>query len=232
MANPNDEEYQFSETETPVAYTTTSQKAMKDKDFQNRQKSRNVMLLIGLLMAGWAVYKFIGIFRTQPTHTKPTPSAVIAKPHMMPKTNNVPLPSILPTASLQEFNNQKKRINQLEAQTVDLQTTLSDINTQLNTLSNQVNQLTSQINKPPAPIIKAKKVIRVSKKQRQHQSNKAGVSYTYVLQAAIPGRAWLVRSDGATLTVGLGDKLPGYGIVANIDPNSGVVEMNSGASIK
>jgi intracellular multiplication protein IcmG len=58
------------------------------------------------------------------------------------------------------------------------------------------------------------------------------ISYAYRLQAAIPGRAWLMRSDGANVTVSLGDKIPGYGTIVGIDPNEGVVQTSSGANIK
>jgi hypothetical protein len=50
----------------------------------------------------------------------------------------------------------------------------------------------------------------------------------YHLKALIPGRAWLQTREGATATVTLGDRLPGYGIIQTINTDSGIVTTSSG----
>jgi intracellular multiplication protein IcmG len=52
------------------------------------------------------------------------------------------------------------------------------------------------------------------------------------LDAAIPGRAWLLGADGETSTVTEGDEIPGYGRVTKIDPAGGMVTTSSGRVIK
>ena len=53
----------------------------------------------------------------------------------------------------------------------------------------------------------------------------------YFIQALIPGRAWLVGENGATVTVNVGSRLPGYGIIRVIDTNLGRVATSSGKII-
>ncbi|MBY0544694.1 MAG: hypothetical protein K2Q14_04005 [Gammaproteobacteria bacterium] len=53
----------------------------------------------------------------------------------------------------------------------------------------------------------------------------------YYVQAIIPGRAWLKNSNGQIITVAPGDAIPGYGTVAAIDAQNGVVIMSTGSKI-
>jgi intracellular multiplication protein IcmG len=54
----------------------------------------------------------------------------------------------------------------------------------------------------------------------------------YSVQAVVPQRAWLQSADGNTLTVTVGDDVPGMGVVTSIDPYSGNVSTASGTTIK
>lgn len=55
---------------------------------------------------------------------------------------------------------------------------------------------------------------------------------TYTVQAIVPGRAWLYGSDKQTITVGIGDTVPGYGQVMAIDASAGTVSLTNGAVLK
>lgn len=50
--------------------------------------------------------------------------------------------------------------------------------------------------------------------------------YEIVVQAVIPGRAWLRDVKGRLLTVQVGDQIPGYGTVISIDAHKGIVRTN------
>ena len=50
----------------------------------------------------------------------------------------------------------------------------------------------------------------------------------YNVQAVVPGRAWLMHDSGKSVTVAVGDKLPGFGVVVDIDALNGVVVTSSG----
>ena len=54
----------------------------------------------------------------------------------------------------------------------------------------------------------------------------------YHIQAVIPGRAWLIATNGATLTVREGTAVAGYGMVRLIDPSQGRVTTSSGQVIR
>lgn len=54
----------------------------------------------------------------------------------------------------------------------------------------------------------------------------------YIVEAVVPQRAWLQTAEGRTVTVMVGDSLPGLGTVATIDPYSGNVTMSSGKVLK
>lgn len=54
----------------------------------------------------------------------------------------------------------------------------------------------------------------------------------YTVEAVVPQRAWVQTSNGSTLTVTVGDDVPGLGAVTEIDPYSGNVTTASGTIIK
>lgn len=72
---------------------------------------------------------------------------------------------------------------------------------------------------------KAKEIAKLSREQRPIAVEKKA---TYMVRAIIPGRAWLLRDDGATITVVRGDRVNGYGRVKEIDEQRGIVIMNQG----
>jgi hypothetical protein len=53
----------------------------------------------------------------------------------------------------------------------------------------------------------------------------------YVVQAIIPGRAWLKSESGDTVTVAEGDVLKDFGRVMKIDPYDGIVEVDIGGKM-
>jgi intracellular multiplication protein IcmG len=230
MMAKSDEEYHFKESETPLSYTAESPtRPQKDKDFQTRSKRRNILLVLGMLMVFWAIYKFMGLLFSQVKQNKP-PTTVQAQiiPQKVPVVQPIS-PVISP--QVQEISSQKNRLNNLESQVVNMQATLSEVNAKLTDLSTQVSNRAGQVSKPPVVHATKKRASLRSKYTSTRHHYKPG-GYAYRLQAALPGRAWLMRSDGNTVTVSLGDRISGYGTVILIDPDTGVVQTSSGAIIK
>jgi len=54
----------------------------------------------------------------------------------------------------------------------------------------------------------------------------------YFLQAIIPGRAWLISTNGDTVTVREGTRISSYGVVRFIDAKRGRVLTSSGQVIR
>lgn len=101
---------------------------------------------------------------------------------------------------------------------------LSELQTQVHILSREVSALKSDVVQQSMIVGNAQAAI--------NQSMAAAIDMRapkMLVQAAIPGRAWLRSETGQLLTVIPGDEVAGYGRVVSIDPTSGTVVMSSRA---
>ena len=74
---------------------------------------------------------------------------------------------------------------------------------------------------------------RTQPKRVVHHINKPSAPpIHYYIQAVIPGRAWIIATNGSTLTVREGTNIAGYGIVRLIDPLDGRIVTSSGQIIR
>lgn len=92
------------------------------------------------------------------------------------------------------------------------------------TISNLTEKVKSQQVELEALKPKPKKTVEKSKQQKN--------KITYHVKALIPGRGWLMSSQGVTVTVIEGTYLPEFGRVKSIDARHGKVIMSSGAVIR
>jgi intracellular multiplication protein IcmG len=100
----------------------------------------------------------------------------------------------------------------------ELNQVITQLNAKLETQSQVIERLTVRTApKPPKP-----RVLNGFLNQR----------LKYYVQAVIPGRAWLIATNGATLTVREGTLISGYGVVKLIDPTQGRVLTSSGRIIR
>jgi intracellular multiplication protein IcmG len=107
-------------------------------------------------------------------------------------------------------------LNTLVAKIAELEGIISSLNTKLDDQTRVIEQLT----------------IRRTVKKAHYAPHKAVHYPKYFIQAVIPGRAWLIATNGATLTVREGTIIAGYGIVKLIDPNQGRITTSSGQIIR
>jgi intracellular multiplication protein IcmG len=106
-----------------------------------------------------------------------------------------------------------------------MNTKMAELNGIMTNLSNKIEQQSREIEQ--------KVVTQRQTKRAYYPSHPAHGKYNkYYIQAVIPGRAWLMAMNGATLTVREGTLVPGYGMVKLIDPNQGRVLTSSGQVIK
>ncbi len=122
-------------------------------------------------------------------------------------------------------------IRQLQAQVQQLTNALNQARAQqqqsnqsLMILVSQVQQLTAQVKALTQP-----KLVKVGK--AAPKVDLAPV-ITFQLRAVVPGRAWIVGSDGQSQSVAVGDHVDQYGTVQSIDADAGVVITTSGKTIK
>ncbi|MBA2709338.1 MAG: type IV secretion protein IcmG [Tatlockia sp.] len=219
-----------------------------------RRNALIVVVVVALLMLG---YKFFGsFFSSKPKPTQAIPSLpVTTVPQPLTTVAQVPQPSPPPVQPTTQVvpqvpppNTDNTEINQklssLEASQQDVKLDVNSVNTKVSGITTNISDLSEKITilnrmitdltakleqqsheltllteraKPTKPVrrIKVKVVPRIN----------------YFIQAIIPGRAWLIRSNGSTLTVREGTRLTGYGVVKLIDPIQGRVLTSSGRVI-
>jgi intracellular multiplication protein IcmG len=140
-------------------------------------------------------------------------------------------------------------LNNLVDSQRNMQSNISALREQIGQLTNQVNTLSStnqalvqQVAELAIKLISSQEALQellAAKKAQpvivRPHPNVAKVSPAqqvhYFVQAVIPGRAWLISTQGATMTVRVGSKVPGLGVVQRIDALQGRVVMSSGRVI-
>jgi intracellular multiplication protein IcmG len=149
-----------------------------------------------------------------------------------------------------DMQTELKETSQILESQKTIQANIASLSQQVSQLSSQVNAITSLMQTYPQDVsgiqtkltlmeqvlqelkvaINAKKVSTVvvkPKSQPYTMPKFVTPSPTYYIQAIIPGRAWLISSNGSTLTVTVGTRVPGYGVVEKIHALQGVVEVSS-----
>jgi intracellular multiplication protein IcmG len=118
----------------------------------------------------------------------------------------------------EQVGNVNNNVNNLTAQITKLNQTIADLTTQLNRQSEEITILMQRT--------KPKPIRRPVRPYRYGQAN------IYYINAVIPGRAWLIGTNGSTLTVREGTKIAGYGVVKLIDSMEGRILTSSGRVIR
>lgn len=115
----------------------------------------------------------------------------------------------------QTLNQQQQTISQLQTNMEALQESVNTVNNSVGTLSQKMDALDSKLTKPVVkPLVRSAPI--------QPPVN-------YIIRAMVPGRAWLQGSNGSSLSVAVGNEVPGHGTVADIQLNSGQVTMSDGS---
>jgi len=204
-----------------------------------------IIIVVAVLIA-MIVYKFISSVSSSKTTSLPPapapmqsqipiPQPIINQPPQI-VTPSKPSPEVSQKLSALEVTQQTlgTDMNNLNNQVVTLSSNVADINTKIDQLNQTINSLASQIAEQSQQIAiltahakSHERHVRVIK----HPKNRVG-KLVYYIQAVIPGRAWLISSAGATMTVRDGSSIPGYGVVKLIEPSEGRILTSSGRVIK
>lgn len=135
----------------------------------------------------------------------------------------------------QDQNVMSSNIQTINGQMTAVSSSISDIATKMAELNNTLSAMSEKVDAQSQEITRL--VALNAKKQRPIVTRKVNtgsqeVASIYSLQAVIPGRAWLMSSNGATMTVREGTSIAGYGVVKLIDPQQGRVITSSGRTIR
>ena len=152
-----------------------------------------------------------------PTPTLSQPAVVASKTDVTAvATDDAKLTQVL--EAIQQQNQMlTQQLTALSGRVVGLESTLTQSSQAVEGLSQQMVTL-KKGETPAAPM------------PRLAQSVPTGPQYT--VEAVVPQRAWLQAGDGSTITVMIGDDIPGLGAVVSIDPYSGNVTTASGTVVK
>ncbi len=104
-----------------------------------------------------------------------------------------------------------------QASTNGLAKTVGQVETQMTQINNALQLLVNASKSPSVPPTPMGSTLPPAR--------------NYIVQAIIPGRAWLKANNGQIITVGLGDMIPGFGKVTLIDPQNGFVRTDAGLTI-
>ncbi len=232
MDNKNynsDEEYQLQDsiTESTSHFSGATNSPDPASAILEKTQRHHIFLIVFIIFASLGIYKIVGtlIHRMHATPKPPVvtnaqkpavpviPAAVQANMALDNRFNHVE----------QEQRELQSHLQAFDSDLSDIKSTLADLNSRLADMNDQTQLLRSQ---QEAFLQKQQK-----KETKLSESKKSAPKPIYYVRAIIPGRVWLTLQDGSTLTLGMGDKLAGYGDITAIDPNQGTITLSSGAII-
>ncbi len=142
-----------------------------------------------------------------------------------------------------------KKLNSLEQEQSNMNSTLQTVNNQVSSMNSTVSDVSSKISALSAHLTalsdrldtQTREIERLTalntkrhtvKYSRIHQRGLPSTVVMYSIQAIIPGRAWLIASNGSSMTVREGSPVAGYGVVRLIDAERGRILTSSGRIIR
>jgi intracellular multiplication protein IcmG len=227
-------------------------------DSERKNIKRNALIVVGVMVLAMVMYKLVGMMfsgktnSTQTTTSIPPLTQTAAKPapKVIVPTPPPPAPVVEPIQPIANTGDAdlKQKVSAIEQsqQTVKAEVTsvgeqVGTVNTNVNNLNTQIAKLNQVIENLSIQVSKQSQEINVLrtctqpkpvKKVIYHHVRRIHKRMVYYIQAVIPGRAWLIGSNGSTLTVREGTKVAGYGVVKLIDSMQGRILTSSGQVIK
>jgi chaperonin cofactor prefoldin len=222
-----EEEYKLQEPEreSGAHFSESNNSSETASDILEKTKRQHIFLVLILILASLGAYKVVNRLM----------QGASFKPKMAEKLIKPALPIV--SAAVQAHNVIANRFTHLEQQQHDLKSDFQAFDSELSDIKStlaELNMRFAQINDQVQTLHTQQEAFL--QKQQQAKSKiiarkKAAPKPIYFVRAIIPGRVWLTMQDGSTLTLGRGDKLPGYGFISAIDPAQGTITLSSGAVI-
>ncbi|VEG90786.1 type IVB secretion system protein IcmG/DotF [Legionella spiritensis] len=255
--NQDNDEYQFSDLDVMGSDmmddedTAPMQSEVVERHSPQKNIRRNALIVVVLVILAMVVYKFMGAFfssktdqvatkKTTPSAIQPIPQETQSRP-VQPVVTQQTTPSVTSSSSNQEVN---QKLAALEISQQNMRSEVTTVNNQLSGLSSNLNSLADKIaalsqtvNTLADKVEQQSRELAVISARTRPKLVRPKVRATrslpvYYIQAVIPGRAWLIATNGSTLTVREGTKVAGYGVVKLIDAIQGRVVMSSGKVIR
>ena len=209
---------------------------------------RKALIVVLLLIFSVVIYKWIS--STFSSSKKNTATTTVVKQTPKPVIMQQPVQIIPPDTTSTTVNVDERvgrQLSDLEqgqqtiradflltnSQISGISASVTEMMAKIEELNRVVAQLTAKIETQDIERAKTRVVTIKRTRSRPVTSHRPSTRPVhYFIQAVIPGRAWLVATNGATLTVREGTMVAGYGMVKLIDPRQGRVLTSSGQVIR
>lgn len=245
--NSNDE-YHFSETD-PLGNEPMDEHDLESNPSHyseagsppgQKDVKRNALIVVVLVLFAFLLYKIAGVVFSKKAETvKPAITEIAPMPTQPVVT--APLVEVPVNPSVPDL---KQKLSTLELTQSTLRTDVTSLNEQMGGVNNSINTLNEQMTKLNQLMTDLSNqiarqseeinvlMVRTRPRPVKHAPAHQRQRIIYHLKAIIPGRAWLIGSNGSTLTVREGSVIAGYGVVKLIDSVQGRVLMRSGHVIR
>jgi intracellular multiplication protein IcmG len=241
--DPSEEEYHFSDEETPSYAAPAAGDTSAAPMGEAQPQRKRFLIIIAVIIGIFCIYKLIDVLLTSRAHRLPVTTTTTTPTPVL--TPTLPAPTQMPVAPVQQpevmATPENERLGNLEKQTNDLQTSVQQINGQISSmqsaitdLNNQIANLTTSIQTLTVKVADeqiVKAAVKPATEIRARRVHVIELRPVCFVRAMIQGRAWLSTAGGGTMTVGVGDTIPGYGTVVSINTSQGLVMTSSGAII-
>lgn len=212
---------------------------------------RNALIAVGAIAFLMIMYKLLGgLFSGKSNNVRKNNIPTAPVTQIAPTPVSQQPPQVITPQPVQPVQDTalKQQVESIGASQQNLQSQVSSLSEQLNSVNNNVNNLAAQVNQLNQTVtnltnqlsrqsevinmlIERTKPKPVKHVRRPRYLNNSQPNIYYI-NAVIPGRAWLIGTNGSTLTVREGTKISGYGVVRLIDSMQGRVLTSSGRVIR
>ncbi|MCA0402779.1 MAG: type IVB secretion system protein IcmG/DotF [Proteobacteria bacterium] len=249
----HNDEYEFSEIDS---FETNLDENAEKEDMPQKPKQegstnvrRNALIVMGGFAALLLAYKFFGGSKNTTSNIDAVPPIAVNKPiqPVSPTQQIQQQPINVQTTPVQTTSNPmvEQKLSDLEVNQQNIRSDMSSVSSQMSSVNSNVNELTQKIEELSETITnlnakleqQSNQIAVLTERTRPKIVKKPRVirpenRISYYIQAVIPGRAWLIATNGSTLTVREGTQIAGLGVVRLIDPAQGKVIMSSGRVIR
>jgi intracellular multiplication protein IcmG len=258
--NDQNDEYKFAELDSlendsmeNTEYSDKSTTSMEHSGAEPRKNvKRNALIAIGVVVFAMLMYKFVaGMFFGKSTKVPASDTVTTAPlaevtPPPQPQQPQIQQPQPVQQAVVEESNVLKQKVASIEVTQQSVQSEVNSMNQQVGNVNSNVNALNAQISKLnqvigdlSTQVAKQSEEINVLMERTKPKLIKriihvqpSAPQIIYYINAVIPGRAWLIGTNGSTLTIREGSNIEGYGVVKLIDSLQGRILTSSGRVIK
>jgi intracellular multiplication protein IcmG len=127
----------------------------------------------------------------------------------------------------QKIDNMAERVTSSQDRITNLSDAASKTEQDISSINQHLDQLTTAMQQMLLELETIKECTAHKHKKRTYR-----LPVAYHIRAIVPGRVWLESSKGKSVSLRVGNKLEGYGVVRVISPRQGMVVMSNGSIIQ